>query len=90
MKIKESIKIKTSKTTIVAQLEVCKKYDQNNQNITQIKLIIIENIKTCFKFQASIFAVLAGITKKAHISNIQKIFIEIQIKIDKNIINEIL
>ena len=79
--MKKIISIKT----IVAQLEVFKKYDANNHKITLTTEIILEIKKEYFKFGEIIFDIFEGIIKKAPIKSIQNIFILIDINIDKKI-----
>lgn len=68
--------------TIVAELDVHKKYEEKSHIITLNIEKAIEYINTFFKLFATIFAVLTGIIKKAQISIIQNIFILIAINSD--------
>ncbi len=73
--------------TIVAELDVHKKYEVKSHIITLKVENIIQKINTFFKLLDTIFAILAGIIKNAQISIIQNIFILSAIKID-NIIKK--
>lgn len=78
LKTKHKINIKT----IVAPLLAHRKYDENNQTITEKTDKIIDIVNTFFKLFDNILAVFAGITRNAQISIIQKIFILSQMKIE--------
>jgi len=69
--------------TIVAELDVHKKYEVKSHIITLKTEKIIQYINTFFRLLDTTFAILDGIIKKAQISIIQNIFILSAINIDK-------